>query len=88
LGASSRELTLSMLRRELVPVVLGLGIGLAAAYVNAPLFFGTTFETNRQDTLTYVGVAAVLLTVAIVATYVPIRRAGATNPAEALNTLA
>jgi ABC-type antimicrobial peptide transport system permease subunit len=85
LGADGRNLTVWMLRRELAPVVVGLGIGLTGAWLGAPVLFGGAFETDPRDGATYVGVGTVLLAVAVVASYFPVRRAGTSNPAEALN---
>jgi hypothetical protein len=84
LGASRRQLTLSMLRRELVPVLLGLGIGIAAALIASPLLFGGAFEIGPRDVPTYLQVTTILFAVAVVATYIPVRRAGAANPSEVL----
>ena len=74
-----------MLRRELLPAIAGVAIGLAVAFLAAPVVVGTPFETNPRDPLTYAGVAEALLATALIATYLPIRRAGATSPAEALH---
>jgi putative ABC transport system permease protein len=84
LGASRRALTLSMLRGELLPVGVGLIAGLAVALLVAPLVFGAAFNTDPRATLTYGQVAAILFSVAAVAIYLPIRRACATNPSDAL----
>jgi putative ABC transport system permease protein len=84
LGASRRELTMTMLRSELQPVLAGLLIGLPIAFLVAPILFGGAFETNPRGMVTYVAVAAGLMAVASAATYMPIRQAVATNPAEAL----
>jgi len=43
------------------------------------------FETSPRDIRTYGQVAAMLLTVAFLAAYIPVRRAGAGNPCEALS---
>jgi putative ABC transport system permease protein len=85
LGADGRNLTVSMLRRELAPVVVGLGIGLTGAWFGAPVLFAGAFETDPRDGATYVGVGAVLLAVAVVASYLSVRSVGTSNPAEALN---
>jgi ABC-type antimicrobial peptide transport system permease subunit len=85
LGASRRELTAEMLRRELWPVVLGLAWGLVIALGSAPVLFAGAFAISPRDVLTYVQVAVVLFTTAFLAIYVPVRRAGATNPSEALS---
>ena len=53
LGATRRELTTSMLRRELRTVLLGLGLGLGSAFSSgvAPIWIGV--ETNPRDPLMY-----------------------------------
>jgi ABC-type antimicrobial peptide transport system permease subunit len=86
LGASRGELTRSMLRRELFPVLLGLGVGVAAALIAAPYLFGSAFETSPRDIGTYLQVATLLLVVAVLATYIPVRRAGAANSSESLTS--
>jgi ABC-type antimicrobial peptide transport system permease subunit len=84
LGASRGELTKSMLRHELVPVLLGLGVGCVVTLIASPYLFGGAFDTSPRDVATYLQVAMVLLAVAVLATYMPVRRAGAANPSEAL----
>jgi predicted lysophospholipase L1 biosynthesis ABC-type transport system permease subunit len=84
LGASRSELTRSMLRRELFPVMVGLAVGVVAALVAAPYLFGSAFDTSPRDMPTYVQVAALLFAVAALATYIPVRSAGAANPSDAL----
>lgn len=84
LGASRRELTLSMLRRELPPVFVGLGVGVVAALITAPFLFDAALGMSPRDLRTYLQVAMLLLAVAVVAIYIPVRRAGATNPSEVL----
>jgi ABC-type lipoprotein release transport system permease subunit len=73
-----------MLRRELLPVFLGLGVGVVVALVAAPYLFGGAFETSPRDVRSYVQVAVLILAVALLATYIPVRRAGSANPSEAL----
>jgi putative ABC transport system permease protein len=85
LGGSRRELTIFMLRRELWPVLLGLVVGLVIAAGAAPVLSGGVFGISPRDGTTYLQVAAILLVVAVVATYIPVRRAGATDPSEALS---
>jgi ABC-type antimicrobial peptide transport system permease subunit len=78
-----RMLTL-LLNTELWPVITGIGFGLAAAYLAAPALFGTPFETDPCDATTYIAVGAGLLMLAVVASYAPVRRASAMNPAALL----
>jgi putative ABC transport system permease protein len=86
LGASRRALTRSMLGRELQPVLVGLGLGVVAALMAAPLLFDGAFEISPRDVRTYSQVVVILLGVALLATYIPVHRAGAgvANPSEVL----
>ena len=86
LGARRTDLIGSMLRRELWPVVIGTACGAAASLAAAPLLFGTPYDTSPRDATVYVLVMAGVLAVALIATYVPMRRASMTRPAEVLNT--
>ncbi len=84
LGARGRDLSAFMIRRELFPILVGVGVGLVAAYLGAPYLFGAPFETDPRDVAIYLTVGVGLLIIAAVATYVPARGAGTINPAEAL----
>ncbi|HMF98279.1 MAG TPA: ABC transporter permease [Vicinamibacterales bacterium] len=63
-----------------IGVVLGLGSAIAAARALTSLVFGVT----TTDPLTFAGVAAALALVAVVASYVPARRAARVDPMSAL----
>jgi predicted lysophospholipase L1 biosynthesis ABC-type transport system permease subunit len=84
LGATRLDVTTWMLRGELWPAAAGVATGLLAAWIAAPLLFGTPFETDPRDGLTYAGVAAGLLLVAALASYVPLRRVSSIRPSEVL----
>lgn len=62
----------------------GLVVGLAGAYWAAGLLRGLLFGIERLDPATFAGVAALLLGVAAVASWVPARRVTRVNPVEAL----
>jgi predicted permease len=84
LGATRRTIVTRTLREELWPVVLGVVIGGAAAVAIAPRLGSLLFRASPFDPWSY-GVACLsLLTAALVASYMPARRAGASNPAELL----
>jgi predicted permease len=87
LGARRSDLMTSMLRRELWPVVLGAIAGAAASLAAAPVLFGTPYQTSPRDATTYVLVTSGVMLMSMIATYVPVRRAAAAQPAEALNSL-
>jgi ABC-type lipoprotein release transport system permease subunit len=59
-------------------------VGQVAALIAAPRLFGAAFETSPRDIGTYFQVAMLLLGVAVLATYIPLRRACAANAAEVL----
>jgi hypothetical protein len=61
-----------------------IGVGLLTALGLSRLMQGVLFQVSARDPLTYAIVAAALLAVAFVASYVPARRAGLADPAEFL----
>src|SRR6185503_5540823 len=83
-GASRRELARLLFREELRPVLLGVGIGMLTALGLSRPLEGVLFQISARDPFTYVIVAATLLGVAFVASYVPARRAGLADPVELL----
>jgi putative ABC transport system permease protein len=64
--------------------LLGLGIGVVAAIVVTRWMSSILFDVKPTDRLTFVAVAVVLGTVAILASYVPARRAMRVDPLVAL----
>ena len=61
-------------------LIVGIGVGLIATRVLSDLLYGVT----PRDPLTFVGVPALLLLVALLACYIPARRATRIDPLEAL----
>ena len=86
LGASKREVMTLMLRSGLTPVLLGLVAGmLGASYVGRALA-GMLFGITPGDPLSIVVVAVALISAALVASYIPARRAGRVDPVIALRS--
>ena len=67
-------------------VVLGGALGLALAVVATRLLGGLLFEINALDPLTFLGVPLVLGPAALLAAYLPARRASRVHPLTALRT--
>ncbi len=65
-------------------VLAGLAIGLVGALAATRLLEGFLYEVRASDPATLTGVASVLLLVALLATYVPARRAARSDPVAAL----
>jgi predicted permease len=63
---------------------VGLGIGLVCSILAATLMRGLLFGVQSWDVPTVTAVAAAIGASALVASYIPARRAAAVNPAEAL----
>jgi ABC-type antimicrobial peptide transport system permease subunit len=84
LGAGRAELTRSLLRQEVPPVLAGLVAGLTAAGLAAPYLFADAFQTSPRDLRTYAEVVGLLLGVAAAALFTPLRRAATTSPSEVL----
>ena len=84
LGASPSRLRSSVLGQALVIAGVGIVLGLAGALAGGRLIRSFLFGVAPNDPLTLVGVAAMLLIVALAAAYVPARRASRADPAALL----
>jgi putative ABC transport system permease protein len=86
LGASARQVLRPMLREGLVLTGIGVAIGLGAALMLSRAIGSLLYGVEPTDPVTFALVAAVLLFVAFLATYVPARRALRIDPITALRT--
>ena len=84
LGVEQRDLRRMFLQHALVLSSIGvvLGIGVAAALMR--LMTSMLYQVSPLDVTTYAGVSAVLLAAAMMASYLPARRAASLNPVDAL----
>jgi predicted permease len=84
LGAEKGRLKWMFVRSGLVLTGIGMAIGLAAAAGLMRLMKSLLFGVSPMDPFTYVSVLIVLAASAVLASYLPARRAAAVNPVEAL----
>jgi predicted permease len=80
LGARSEDVVRMMLRSGLQLMLPGLAAGLAGAVALSGILATFLFGVSSLDPATYAGVAALLCSVAMLATYVPSRSAAKLDP--------
>src|SRR6266480_1285702 len=84
LGAQTADVRGMILAQTIKLTVLGVAIGLAGAFVVARFLTSLLFGVGTHDPVTFFGVALLLILVAVVAAYVPARRAMRVDPIVAL----
>jgi putative ABC transport system permease protein len=84
LGARQYHVLRLVLRQSMVMLVMGTVIGLAGAFALTRLMRTLLFEITATDPLTYVSVIGLLIVVALLASYIPARRATKVDPLVAL----
>jgi predicted permease len=84
LGARGGNIAWMILRETLYLVLAGLVLGVPAALIGARLISTQLFGLSATDPLTLIGAAVVLSVVALLAGYLPARRASRVNPLNAL----
>ncbi len=86
IGAQRGDVGRLIIRRALVPVVLGLSVGLAASFAATGLVRGLLYGVEPNDPLTLAAGTAVLVVAALTAAYLPARRAATVDPMTALRS--
>ena len=84
LGATSADIVRMMLRQTARLVAVGLVLGLAGGRALAMLATSLLYRVSPSDPATYAGVAVMLASIALLASYVPVRRATLVDPVRAL----
>ena len=84
LGATPGAITRLMLAHAARWTAAGMALGLAGALVTARLLQALLYQVSATDPATIVAVAALLAGVAVLAAWVPSRRAARVDPAQAL----
>ncbi len=84
LGAQQGHILRLVLGQGLVLALGGVGIGMGGAFALTRLMEGLLFHTRAADPATFVGVAVLFVAVALLASYIPARRAAKVDPMVAL----
>jgi putative ABC transport system permease protein len=84
LGASPRDVLRLVFRQALLLAAIGIAVGLACAAAMTQLLTSMLFGVKASDPLTYAAVVMLLAGVALLASYVPARRAMRVDPIVAL----
>jgi len=84
LGSSRGQMVRLVMGQGMKLAGAGVALGLALAYGVTKLLSSLLFGVKAADLATFAAVAAVLTVVALLASYVPARRAASTDPSRAL----
>ena len=84
LGAPRRHIFLLVLGHGLLLTITGLTIGVAGALALTRLMATMLYEITASDPLTFAGIPVLLAVVALLACYLPARRATKVDPIIAL----
>jgi putative ABC transport system permease protein len=87
MGATAADIRQLVIRRALRPVLIGSAAGLVATWWAARYIQGFLFEVDAHDPWTLGLVALVLIITAVVAVWLPARRAARTDPTAVLRTV-
>jgi putative ABC transport system permease protein len=83
-GASSRDILRMMLRQGLGTAVIGIAIGLLGSLLLTRAIQTLLFAVRPTDPVTFAAVTVLLVATALLACYIPARRATKVNPIVAL----
>ena len=86
LGATETRVQLEVIWKTLRLALIGIAVGVIASLAVARLIASLLFRTASTDPLTFVGMVVLLGAVALLAGYLPARRASTIDPMVALRT--
>jgi predicted permease len=84
LGAAPRDVLRLVLRQGLALALVGVGVGVAAALAVTRLMTSLLYGVSASDPVVFILIPLLLVAVALLACYVPARRAMKVDPMEAL----
>ena len=86
LGARPTQVLAMVVRRGVALTTIGIVLGLAAAFALSRFLVTVLFGVRPVDPVTFASTAGVLLAAAVIASWVPARRAAKLDPVETLRT--
>jgi len=84
LGAGTLDVLRLVLRRGMTLAIMGVLAGMAGAFALTRLMTTLLFEVKPTDVMTFAAVSLSLIAVALLACYIPARRATKVSPLVAL----
>jgi ABC-type antimicrobial peptide transport system permease subunit len=84
LGASRRQLASMVVRQSMLPIAAGVILGVAGSLASGRLLQQFLFEVSPGDPQVIATIAALLIGVGLLASWLPARRAAAIDPLVAL----
>jgi putative ABC transport system permease protein len=84
LGARGLDVLKQMLKEGMVLTLIGMAIGLAASFALTRLVESLLFDVSATDAVTFILVSLLLGAIALLACYLPARRAMKVDPMVAL----
>jgi len=84
IGAQKRDILGLMIRESIQPVLAGLAVGMVLAVGASRLLRGVLYGLNTVDPISFLGTSLLFLTIAMLATWPPSRRAMRVDPMVAL----
>jgi predicted permease len=84
LGAQQGQVLRLILRQGLILTIVGIGMGLVGAVALTRIMSSMLFGVEATDPLTFAAIALILAIVALIACYIPARRATRVDPLTAL----
>jgi len=84
MGAGAFDILRLVLRRAIALTTAGVALGLAAAFALTRLLASLLFDVQATDFVTFSAVPLTLIVIALIASYIPARRATKVDPMVAL----